>query len=482
MENEQDFVKEITRKSDDFSRWYVEIIRKAKLADYSPMKGMMVIRPYGYAVWELLRDQLDARFKASGHVNAYFPLFIPESFLKKEAEHVAGFAPEVAWVTVGGGEQLEERWAVRPTSEAIICSMYAKWVNSWRDLPLLINQWANVVRWEKVTRPFLRTTEFLWQEGHTVHATAEEARSEALLILDIYRTFAEEVLAVPVLSGRKSASERFAGAVETFAIEALLPDGKALQAGTSHDLGQNFSRAFQIRFESKNQTLEYAWQTSWGVSTRLIGALIMTHGDDSGLIMPPRLAPTQVVIVPITVGNWKEEVLPAARALTAELKEKGLRVVLDDDDTSTPGWKFSEWEMRGVPLRIEIGPRDLRQDQVMLVSRLNREKSAVKRAEVFTAVSAALDGIQQELFQRALRFREENTRIAAKLEELQAIIEEKRGFVRSGWCGSPECEARVKESCAATIRVIEDQADPALPACLACDRPARESVVFAKSY
>ena len=313
-----DYVKQITKKSEDFSRWYTEIIRRAELADYSPMKGMMVIRPYGYEIWERIKENLDTMLKETGHKNAYFPLFIPESFLKKEAEHVEGFAPEVAWVTQGGNEKLEERLAVRPTSEAIICSMYSKWISSWRDLPLLINQWANIVRWEKVTRLFLRTTEFLWQEGHTVHATYDEAEDETLKILNIYKTLVEKFLAIPVITGLKSDSEKFAGALKTYAIETLMPDGKALQAGTSHNLGQNFAKAFNIRYENKNQQMEYAWQTSWGVTTRLIGALIMVHGDDSGLIIPPEVAPYQTVIVPISIGNWKETILPQANKIKDE--------------------------------------------------------------------------------------------------------------------------------------------------------------------
>ncbi|HLP61826.1 MAG TPA: proline--tRNA ligase, partial [Candidatus Deferrimicrobium sp.] len=381
-----DFVKQITKKSDDFSRWYIDVIKKAELADYSPMKGMMVIRPYGYEIWELIKEQLDKMFKETGHRNAYFPLLIPESFLKKEAEHVEGFAPEVAWVTQGGQEELEEKLAIRPTSEAIICSMYAKWINSWRDLPVLINQWANVVRWEKVTRPFLRTTEFLWQEGHTVHASYEEAEEETLRILEIYRTFAEKYLAIPVISGLKSQSEKFAGALKTYCIESLMPDGRALQAGTSHNLGQNFAKAFNIRFENQNQELEYGWQTSWGVSTRLIGGVIMVHGDESGLILPPKIAPLQAVIVPISRGNWKETVLPEAQSLLNELKNNNFRVYLDDRDTYTPGWKFAEWEMKGVPVRIEIGPKDIENRQVVLVNRINRDKIFVKKDEIITAL------------------------------------------------------------------------------------------------
>ncbi len=482
MSPDKDFIKQITKRSEDFSRWYTDVIKRAELADYSPMKGMMVIRPYGYEIWEHIQNNLDRMFKDTGHKNAYFPLFIPESFLKKEAEHVEGFAPEVAWVSVGGNEELEERLAVRPTSEAIICSMYSKWIKSWRDLPVLINQWANVVRWEKVTRPFLRTTEFLWQEGHTVHETAEEGEEETLKILDIYKTFAEEYLAIPVISGLKSDAEKFAGAVSTYAIEALMPDGKALQAGTSHNLGQNFSKAFNIRFENREQKLEYGWQTSWGVSTRLVGALVMVHGDDSGLIIPPRVAPLQSVIVPISRGNWKETVLPEAEKIHETLKQSGIRVYLDDRDTYTPGWKFSEWEMRGVPVRVEIGPKDIEKGQAVLVNRINREKSFIKLENIVEELYSLLEKIQSDLFNNALKYREENTVINDTLKELVSTIEGKRGFVRSGWCGSKECESVVKEEIAATIRVIDNKKSEGILKCLVCGKEAVNSVIFAKSY
>ncbi|HDP95425.1 MAG TPA: proline--tRNA ligase [Candidatus Aminicenantes bacterium] len=482
MTQKNDFITQITKRSQDFSRWYTDVIRRAELADYSPMKGMMVIRPYGYEIWELMKARLDRMFKATGHRNAYFPLFIPESLLKKEAEHVEGFAPEVAWVTMGGNEPLEERYAVRPTSEAIICSMYARWVSSWRDLPLLINQWANVVRWEKVTRPFLRTTEFLWQEGHTVHATAAEAQEETLRILDIYRTFVEEYLALPVIAGLKTDAEKFAGAVNTYCIEALMPDGRALQAGTSHNLGQNFSRAFNIRFENRDQELEFGWGTSWGVSTRLVGAVIMAHGDDSGLIIPPRIAPFQAVIVPISRGNWKETVLPEAIRLRDELQAAGIRAHLDDCDTNTPGWKFAEWEMRGVPVRVEIGPKDIEKKQVVLVNRINREKSFVSRGECVQSLQNKLDEIQSSLFERALKFRDDNTRDAADFDALAEIIQEQRGLVRAGWCGSTACEALVKEKTKATIRVILEEEPEEGVICAACGGPSKHMVLLARSY
>jgi len=370
-----DLPTEVTPQSQDFGRWYIDVVRRAELADYSPVKGCMVIRPYGYAIWELMQQALDRRFKATGHVNAYFPLFIPESLLMKEAQHVKGFAPQVAWVTQGGNEVLEERLVVRPTSETIIGTMYAKWIHSWRDLPVLINQWANVVRWEKVTRLFLRTTEFLWQEGHTAHETAEEAEEETRRMLAVYKDFAEVELAMPVVDGLKTESEKFAGAERTYSIEALMRDGRALQAGTSHNLGQNFAKVFDITFQARDKSVQYVYGTSWGVSTRMIGGVIMTHGDDGGLILPPRIAPYQVVIVPIPRGNWRETVLPRAQAIRQELEGRGVRVMLDDRDTQTPGWKFNEWEMRGVPLRLEIGPKDIEKSQVVLARRDTREKS-----------------------------------------------------------------------------------------------------------
>src|SRR6188508_2641402 len=385
----------ITPRSEDFGRWYTDVVRRAELADYSPVKGCMVIRPHGYAMWELIQRDLDARFKATGHVNAYFPLFVPESLLMREAEHVEGFAPQVAWVTQGGVEKLEERLAIRPTSEVIIGTMYSKWIQSWRDLPVLINQWANVVRWEKVTRPFLRTTEFLWQEGHTAHETEKEAQEETLKILAIYKEFAENVLAMPVVDGQKSESEKFAGASKTYSIEALMGDGRALQAGTSHNLGQNFAKAFEIQFQGRDKTLQYCWTTSWGVTTRLIGAVIMTHGDDSGLILPPKIAPYQVVIVPIPRGNWKETVLPKCQEIKAQLTAAGIRVKLDDDESQTPGWKFAEYEMRGVPIRLEIGPKDIEKNAVFAARRDTRAKASMPMDGLAAAIKSLLDEIQQ---------------------------------------------------------------------------------------
>src|SRR6188472_1914757 len=403
---EDAFVTEITKQSVDFSKWYLDVVRKAELADYSPLKGFMVIRPYGYAMWEHLQRELDLRIKATGHVNAYFPLLIPESLLTKEKDHVEGFAPQVAWVTKGGDEDLAERLIIRPTSETIIGVMYQKWIQSWRDLPLLINQWANVVRWEKVTRPFLRTTEFLWQEGHTAHETADEAQEETMKILALYKEVCENELAMPVIDGQKSESEKFAGASRTYSIEALMGDGRALQAGTSHNLGQNFAKAFGIQFQGRDKTLQHAWTTSWGVSTRLIGGMIMTHGDDAGLVLPPRVAPHQVVIIPIPRGNWKETILPKAEAIRDELVARGIRVRLDADESQTPGWKFSEYELRGVPLRLEIGPKDIEKAQVVLVRRDTREKQAIPFADLGARVTDLLDEIQRNLLQRATAVRD----------------------------------------------------------------------------
>ena len=477
------FVKEITPQSEDFSRWYLDVVRKAELADYSPVKGCMVIRPYGYAIWELIQRQLDDRFKATGHVNAYFPLFIPESLLMKEAEHVEGFAPQVAWVTRGGTEDLEERLIVRPTSETIFGVMYQKWIQSWRDLPMLINQWANVVRWEKVTRPFLRTTEFLWQEGHTAHETADEAQEETLKILALYKEFCETVLAMPVVDGQKSDSEKFAGAEKTYSIEALMGDGRALQAGTSHNLGQNFAKAFEIQFQGRDKTMQHAWTTSWGVSTRLIGGVIMTHGDDSGLILPPNVAPWQVVIVPIPRGNWKETVLPKCEEIRDQLKAAGIRVKLDGDDSQTPGWKFSEYEMRGVPLRLEIGPKDIEKSSVFAARRDTRAKQSLPMEGLPATIKALLDEIQASLLDRARTYRESHTTATTSYDEFKGVMEGRPGFVQSPWCGSAKCEADIKTETQATIRNIPFgfEAAPGVP-CIKCNAPAVVTAWFAKAY
>ena len=477
-------VTEITPQSDDFSRWYLDVVRRAELADYTPVKGCMAIRPYGYAIWELIQQGLDKRIKATGHVNAYFPLFIPEKLLMREAEHVEGFAPQVAWVTKGGDEELEERLVVRPTSEVIIGTMYSKWIKSWRDLPVLINQWANVVRWEKVTRPFLRTTEFLWQEGHTAHETEAEAHEETMKILALYKEFVETELAIPVIDGAKSDSEKFAGAARTYSIEALMGDGRALQAGTSHNLGQNFAKAFEIQFQGRDKALQHAWTTSWGMTTRLIGAVIMTHGDDSGLILPPRVAPYQVVIVPIPRGNWQETVLPKAREIQAQLIAQGVRVMLDDRDEYTPGWKFAEWELRGVPLRLEIGPKDIEKSQVVLVRRDVRENNKLPTSmdALSATVTSLLEEIQTTLFNRAVKFREEHTTRASNYDEFKSLMEGRPGFVIAGWCGSADCEAQIKADTQATLRNIPFGAEKAAGTCVRCGRPAPGEAWFAKAY
>ena len=478
-----DLPGEITPQSEDFGRWYIDVVRRAELADYSPVKGCMVIRPYGYAIWELMQQGLDRRFKATGHVNAYFPLLIPEGLLMKEAEHVEGFAPQVAWVTQGGNEVLEERLVIRPTSETIIGVMYAKWVQSWRDLPILINQWANVVRWEKVTRLFLRTTEFLWQEGHTAHETAEEAQEETMRMLGVYKEFAETELAMPVVDGQKTESEKFAGAERTYSIEALMRDGRALQAGTSHNLGQNFARSYEIKFQARDKSVQYVHTTSWGVSTRMIGGVIMTHGDEGGLILPPRIAPYQVVIVPIPRGNWRETVLPRAQAIRDELVARGVRVMLDDRDSQTPGWKFNEWELRGVPLRLEIGPKDIEKSQVVLARRDTRVKSFVPMAGLGAHVEELLAAIQQALFERALAYRTEHTSETDSYDEFKKIMEGRPGFVVSPWCGSAECEQTIKTDTQATIRNIPFTSSPATgKACLRCGSGATVHAWFAKSY
>jgi prolyl-tRNA synthetase len=474
--------QKITPRASDYSQWYIDIVVNAKLADYSPVKGCMVIRPRGYAIWERIQQGLDGLFKQTGHVNAYFPLLIPESFMKKEAEHVEGFAPELAVVTHAGGEKLEEPLVIRPTSETIIWSMYKKWIQSYRDLPLLINQWCNVLRWEKRTRLFLRTTEFLWQEGHTAHATSQEAEEETLRMLGVYKTFAEEYLALPVLAGVKTDSEKFAGAVRTYCIEALMQDRKSLQAGTSHYLGQNFARAFDVTFQTKDKTVDHVWASSWGASTRLIGALIMAHSDDKGLVLPPRMAPVEVVIVPIFKNETKEAVTAFARKLRDELAGS-FRVLLDDDDQNTPGWKFSEYEMQGVPVRLEMGPRDMEKGQVVAVRRDTGEKSFVPAAEAAGFLRPLLEAIQSSLYARALAFRNESTRRVKDYAEFKKLIEDPGGFLEAGWCGDAVCEARVKEETKATIRLLPlERKDTGGVPCLVCGKTARDIAVFGRAY
>ncbi len=470
----------ITKQSEDFSRWYTDIVLAAKLADYSPVRGCMVIRPYGYALWENVQRILDGMFKETGHENVYFPLLIPQSFLQKEAEHVEGFAPECAVVTHGGGELLEEPLVVRPTSETIIWATYRNWIQSYRDLPLLYNQWANVVRWELRTRLFLRTTEFLWQEGHTAHATEREAEEETLRMLEVYRRFAEDYMAIPVITGVKSESEKFAGALRTYCIEAMMGDRKALQAGTSHNLGQNFAKAFDVTFLDENGERQSVWATSWGVSTRLIGAIVMAHGDDQGLMLPPRLAPVQVVIVPIyRSGPEQETVTQKARDLAARLKAVA-RVKLDDREQHKPGWKFNEWEQAGVPLRVEIGPKDVEKGQVVLVRRDNREKAFVPLDGLEGTVKDLLEKVQAGLLERARAFREANTFSVDDYGEMARRADE--GFFKAHWCGSAACEAKVKEEMKATLRCIPFDRAGEAGGCIVCGQASEGRVIFAKAY
>lgn len=483
MINEEKYVEDIVDQSDDFSKWYNQVVRKAELADYAPVRGCMIIRPYGYAIWENIQRLLDARFKETGVVNAYFPLLIPRSFLEKEAKHVEGFAPEVAWVTRGGGEELEEPLAIRPTSETIVGYSYAKWIQSYRDLPMLINQWNNVMRWEKRTVLFLRTAEFLWQEGHTAHRNIEEAEERTLMMLDVYRAFAEEDLAIPVIAGRKSENEKFAGALRTYSIEAMMGDGKALQSGTSHNLGTNFAKGFDIQYLDADGQRKYCATTSWGLSTRTIGGIIMVHGDKSGLILPPRVAPYQVVIVPI----WRKEadkVTVSEMVARIEKMLKGKVRLKVDMSENTPGWKFNEWEMRGVPVRMEIGPRDVQNNSVVLVRRDNRAKEVVSVDGLEARLPTLLEELQRALFQRALEFREQNTYYTDSYEEFKQIMAEKRGFVRVKWAEDSEAELAIKEETKATLRVIPfDQSEGGVQGrCFYTGKPAACEAIFARAY
>ena len=468
----------------DKSRWYTDTVINAELADYAPVKGCMVIKPYGYALWENIKDALDRMIKDTGHQNAYFPLFIPESFLKKEAEHVEGFAPECAVVTHGGGKKLEEPYVVRPTSETIINYMFAKWVQSWRDLPLLINQWANVVRWEMRTRLFLRTAEFLWQEGHTAHTTEAEAEEEARKMLDVYRQLAEDWLALPVLTGEKTERERFAGAVRTYCIEAMMKDGKALQAGTSHFLGQNFARAFGIEFQNQSGQLEHAWQTSWGVSTRLVGAVVLGHGDDKGLILPPRIAPTQVVIVPIyKTDEERSLVLQNCGTLAQTLKAQNVRVHLDDRDNLTPGFKFNHWELRGVPIRLNVGPRDVASKVVEIARRDTGEKiRGVAQSNIAFEIEGLLGAIQKSMFERARTFRSDNTRQAKDYAEFKSILSQGNYFIDCYFDGDSDDEGRIKEETKATVRCIPFAQSDVAGQCMYTGRATTRRVTFARSY
>ncbi len=480
--------KKVTPRSQDFAAWYNDLIIRAELADYSPVRGCIVFRPDGFAIWEHLRDELDRRIKKTGARNAYFPLFIPQSFLQKEAQHVEGFAPEVAVVTHGGGKELEEPLIVRPTSETIINHMFAQWIHSHRDLPLMVNQWCNVVRWELRTRPFLRTSEFLWQEGHTAHATREEAERETLTMLEVYRGFVEDYLAIPLVYGRKSAAERFPGAEETYTIEGLMPDGRALQCGTSHYLGQNFAKAFEIRFLDETNQLQHPHQTSWGVSTRLLGAIVMAHGDDQGLRLPPAVASTQVVIVPI----WRkaeegENVLVAARSIRHSLEQAGVRVRLDEREGLTPGFKFNDWEMRGVPLRIEIGPRDVAAGEVVMARRDIAGPPGKSKAPIAQAAersTAVLAEIQKNLYQQAKAVADQNTRRFDDYGKLSAQMQGEGGggLADIHWCGNPECETKIREETRATCRAIPLNQDGAPGKCIVCGESAKERAFFAKAY
>ncbi len=472
----------ITTRTENYSQWYIDVILKAKLADYSPVKGSMVIRPRGFAIWEKMKSALDSMFKETGHSNAYFPMLIPESFIKKEAEHVEGFAPELAVVTHGGGEKLDEPLVIRPTSETIIWAMYKKWIQSYRDLPLLINQWANIVRWEKRTRLFLRTTEFLWQEGHTAHASEAEAQEETLRMLFVYQKFAESFMAMPVLTGEKTEAEKFAGAVKTYSIEAMMQDRKALQAGTSHNLGQNFAKAFDVTYQTQNGELDHVWATSWGVSTRLVGALIMAHSDDRGLIIPPKLAPIEAVIIPIFNNQNKSKVLSYAKVLYEKIKTS-YSTEFDDDQQNKPGWKFAEWELQGVPVRIEIGPRDMENDQVVLARRDTGQKITIPAKDLEETLKNLLEDIQNNLYHRALLFRKENTYQVKEYAEFKEIFDGPGGFIESAWCGNPECEAKIKEQTKATIRVLPLGRDKLKDHnCIYCGSTADKIAVFSKAY
>ncbi len=473
----------ITKRSEDYSKWYTDVIAAAELAEYAPVKGCMIVRPNGYAIWEKMQQALDGMFKETGHQNAYFPLLIPESFLQKEAEHVEGFAPEVAVVTHAGGAKLEEPLVIRPTSETIIWNSYRNWIQSYRDLPLLINQWCSVVRWEMRTRLFLRTTEFLWQEGHTAHATYEDAEEETLRMLGVYRRFAEEYMALPVIEGRKTEKEKFAGADHTYSIEAMMGDGKALQAGTSHHLAQNFAKAFDVTFQTEKGTREHVYATSWGLSARMIGALIMAHGDDNGIVIPPRLATTQVAVVPIfRKPEERGRVMPAVDRFTSAFKAAGIGFKVDTREQYSPGWKFNDWEKRGVPLRIEIGPKDLEKNQVVLARRDNGQKTPASQDGLGQTVSQVLETIQKSLFDRALEFRERHSYEIDDYKKFPEILDGPSGFIWSHWCGSAACEERVKADTKATIRNIPMHSKAEAGSCVVCGGASRQRVVFARAY
>lgn len=478
---EKEFTKQIADINTDFTQWYTDVVLKTEMADYGPVKGTMVIRPYGYAVWENIQKELDKKFKQTGHQNAYYPLFIPYSFIAKESEHVEGFAPELATVTHVGAEELAEKLVVRPTSETIIGSMYSKWIQSWRDLPVLQNQWANVVRWEKTTRPFLRTSEFLWQEGHTAHATAEEAEEETMKMLDVYDTFCRDYLAIPMFVGQKSEKEKFAGAEKTFGIEAMMHDGKSLQSGTSHYLGQNFSKAFDIKFLDKDGQQKFVYTSSWGASTRLIGAIIMVHGDERGLKMPPKIAPVQVVIVPIFQN--KEGVLEKAEEIKNALLQNDIRVVLDNSD-QTPGWKFNQWEMKGVPIRVEIGPRDIQNGVAQIVRRDTFEKVEVPISKLTEKgfIEKLIDDIHNDMYDAAKRYRDSHVVDVNSMDELKAAVDT-GNFAKAPWCGETACEEKIKEFSAASSRVRQfSDTEPKGQKCVCCGKQAKQKMLFAKAY
>ncbi len=472
------------KKSEQFSKWYTEVVLRSELADYAPVKGCMIFREYSYAIWEKIQKYFDERIKETGHKNAYFPMFIPERFLKKEAEHFQGFVPECAWVTIGGESKLKERLAVRPTSETIIYTMFKKWIKSWRDLPLKLNQWCNIVRWEtKATKLFLRTREFLWQEGHTAHATFEDADKEVMDILNIYKDLMENLLAIPVLAGKKSEIEKFAGALYTVALETLMPDGKTLQMGTSHNLGQNFSKAFKIQFVGEDEKKHYVWTTSWGITTRLIGAMVMVHGDDKGLVLPPEIAPYKVVIIPIFYKEVERDlILNKAREVSERLNQNGITTIIDDRAEYTPGWKFNEWELKGVPIRIEVGPRDIKRKQVVAARRDTFERVEVKEEQLVSAISEMLAAVQNNLFNRAKKFLEDNITTVKSYREFKKVLRKRRGFLKASWCSSKECEEKVKEETGATISMIPFEKEKPFSDCVYCGNKAKEVVLFAKSY
>ncbi len=479
MAKDKKLVEDITPMSEDFPQWYTDVVKKAELMRYSTVKGCMMILPNGYAIWENIQKNLDAMFKETGVQNVYMPLFIPESLLQKEKDHVEGFAPECAIVTIGGGEQLDERLIVRPTSETLFCDLYSNTVQSYRDLPKLYNQWCSVVRWEKTTRPFLRSSEFLWQEGHTVHATAEEAQERTEMMLNVYADFCEKYLAIPMIKGRKTDKEKFAGAEATYTIEALMHDGKALQSGTSHNFGDGFARAFDMTFTDKDNKIKYVHQTSWGMSTRTIGALIMVHGDDSGLVLPPRIAPVQVMVIPI--AQHKEGVLDKANELYEKIKKVGISVQLDDSEKS-PGWKFSDQEIKGIPLRVEIGPKDIEEGHAVVVRRDTREKITVGLDEIAERIPEIMDQMQNDMYNRALKFRDEHTYDATTYDEFKDTIANKPGFVRAMWCGDEACELKIKEDTTATSRCMPFEQHKLSDVCVCCGKPAKAMVYWGKAY